>query len=518
MGEEVACDLCEALVFELHTEIHRHNILRKDGEEGILDSVEAVCLAVVQNYTLISISTETGDGYVERLKGQNSFGEEEDQLSPEGYASAFRLKEMCMHYADSVAFDLSPAMYGYIQKGELADEAVGRFCWKREEGSCSLFFHRDYSEKQAEKLPGSEPSQSSYNRSPGKLRALVRRQSKGGIEAPPDPVQTQEKGGEGSGERGRKKKKMKRKNVKKKKNKGKSKKKKKKMQAQGKRNSGKVPVSAQGVEDEDDTMEDFFKLIERNPQMQQMLREEYQDPTVSLPERDREDIREAVEALLCSICEASIEEIIVYLNAARSNRRAFEDEGLIANYVESGHCSVVQEPVGIGGDKIAARMARIAPSPPEPAVWMDMYHVTKKGEKEGASAGWELQRLEKPVRKRGKGLDRATVKSGHILRLACEESVATNADVVSERIFLLGKEWKKNCPISSSARSSPTSSSSLSGVCDLVSSAPRRICGAVLHQRSCEISAVRDKREKVVPTAVESPSSVNEYRGLKTEL
>ena len=49
---ETRCSTCKALFSELLLEVQRHS-LHADGEEDILDSVEAACLGVVQNYTII---------------------------------------------------------------------------------------------------------------------------------------------------------------------------------------------------------------------------------------------------------------------------------------------------------------------------------------------------------------------------------------------------------------------------------------------------------------------------------
>ena len=44
--------MCAAVIREMHGEIHKHG-LRKDGEDDIYETVPAICLAIVQNYTLI---------------------------------------------------------------------------------------------------------------------------------------------------------------------------------------------------------------------------------------------------------------------------------------------------------------------------------------------------------------------------------------------------------------------------------------------------------------------------------
>ena len=43
--------MCRGVIREMHTEIHKHS-LRKNGEDDIYETVPAICLAIVQNYTL----------------------------------------------------------------------------------------------------------------------------------------------------------------------------------------------------------------------------------------------------------------------------------------------------------------------------------------------------------------------------------------------------------------------------------------------------------------------------------
>ena len=48
---DVRVSMCHAVIRELHIEIHKHS-LRKNGEDDIYETVPAICLAIVQNYTL----------------------------------------------------------------------------------------------------------------------------------------------------------------------------------------------------------------------------------------------------------------------------------------------------------------------------------------------------------------------------------------------------------------------------------------------------------------------------------
>ena len=53
--------MCHAMIDEMHIEILKHN-LRKTGEDDIFETVPAICLGVVQNYTF-----EAPDGNDARL-------------------------------------------------------------------------------------------------------------------------------------------------------------------------------------------------------------------------------------------------------------------------------------------------------------------------------------------------------------------------------------------------------------------------------------------------------------------
>ena len=49
--KEVRDPMCRAVISEMHIEIHKHS-LRKNGEEDIYETVPAICLAIIQHYTL----------------------------------------------------------------------------------------------------------------------------------------------------------------------------------------------------------------------------------------------------------------------------------------------------------------------------------------------------------------------------------------------------------------------------------------------------------------------------------
>jgi hypothetical protein len=52
--------MCRAMINEMHIEILKHN-LRQAGEDDIYETVPAICLGVVQNYTFEAPASATSD-------------------------------------------------------------------------------------------------------------------------------------------------------------------------------------------------------------------------------------------------------------------------------------------------------------------------------------------------------------------------------------------------------------------------------------------------------------------------
>ncbi|GAB5353605.1 hypothetical protein AAMO2058_000049400 [Amorphochlora amoebiformis] len=354
---EITCDLCEGMVRELHAEVLRHELLEKEGEEGILDSVEAVCLAIVQKF----------DIYVDKDTPQRLFYMKEEHgedMNIDAIARSRRLKDICLTYADKEAITLSEAMYRYITTNTPEGSSVEQFCYKRTRGPCHPFRVGDLS-----KVIMGSPR-------PLKYRVVSDSQSE-----PSTSTKRSKK---------RRKKKKKKKSAKK---------------AARKRSIEEKP----GV----DT---FIKMMRSNPEMKNMLMQEYDDPTISLPEEVRADIKEGISSLKCEICEISVNELIDVVTGLRKRGRGLMDEELITRVSEK-LCFTFLSP----RTEIAAKMEEIAPPPPSPQLWMDQFHVQKKNGK------WNLSKLSTPVAKRGPEIDLETVKAGHVLRQSCVDTVGTNA-------------------------------------------------------------------------------------------
>mmetsp|Transcript_1367 Transcript_1367/g.1938 ORF Transcript_1367/g.1938 Transcript_1367/m.1938 type:complete len:226 (+) Transcript_1367:292-969(+) len=179
-------------------------------------------------------------------------------------------------------------------------------------------------------------------------------------------------------------------------------------------------------------MDDYFEMLKKNPMVQDALRREYMDPTSFLPEETRKEIKVAVNELSCKICKLSTRALVEIIGASRPNRKGFNDEDFITWKSES-LCSVYHS---VNEDnEFERKMADIAPSPPMPAPWMDFFD-TRQNEK----GEWELHILDKPVAKRGREVDKETARAGHVLRQVCEEKIASNADLVAQKIYQINKE------------------------------------------------------------------------------
>eukprot|EP00471_Norrisiella_sphaerica_P000589 CAMPEP_0184483038 /NCGR_PEP_ID=MMETSP0113_2-20130426/4650_1 /TAXON_ID=91329 /ORGANISM="Norrisiella sphaerica, Strain BC52" /LENGTH=413 /DNA_ID=CAMNT_0026863167 /DNA_START=216 /DNA_END=1457 /DNA_ORIENTATION=- len=363
------------MVDELHAEIHRHGIVKSDGEEGVFDSIEPVCLGVVQNYTLKEVDQ------LERLEHTPRSLDNMD--GSQDLRMLLRLKELCLHYADTVTVELSEIMYRVIQREESAVIAKEKFCWDRREGSCFKF----------QRPKGNAPGPSSVS----KPRTLVRKENQ---------KRKKVDANSGASDRriGRKKK------------------------EEADRKVDSAEQSHAGNKMDEDIQEAFQKMMQ-NPATQEMLRQEYEDPTMGLPKKDRKQIQRGVKALKCEICYESVKALIKEVHAMKKGTREFQDESKLLLWAES-ICDVRREPEGFLEESIH----EYAPPPPEPAPWMDYLTVFKKKKK------WQLDSLRQPVEKRGSGLSLKIQREGHILREGCQLSVGNNADIVAGSLFSYFKE------------------------------------------------------------------------------
>ena len=83
--------MCRGVVREMHTEIHKHS-LKKNGEDDIYETVPAICLAIVQNYTLTKTAAPSSSWSL--LKRAKKLDDEEGGMpDPESFKHIMTLKK-----------------------------------------------------------------------------------------------------------------------------------------------------------------------------------------------------------------------------------------------------------------------------------------------------------------------------------------------------------------------------------------------------------------------------------------
>ena len=100
--------MCRGVVREMHTEIHKHS-LRKNGEDDIYETVPAICLAIVQNYTLTKTAAPSSSWAL--LKRATKLDDEEGGMpDPETFKHIMTLKKAHCALALAVALALALAL------------------------------------------------------------------------------------------------------------------------------------------------------------------------------------------------------------------------------------------------------------------------------------------------------------------------------------------------------------------------------------------------------------------------
>ena len=141
--KQAQCATCRALFSELTLEVLRHN-LHIQGEEEILDSVEAACLGVVQNYTISTpLSSSPVSSWVifspesERMEKAENNGEKDMMTTIQ---NAILMKDACAYTGEHVGMEISEGVWKEVQlqlKGEtnLTENAI-TFCNSIEDSGC----------------------------------------------------------------------------------------------------------------------------------------------------------------------------------------------------------------------------------------------------------------------------------------------------------------------------------------------------------------------------------------------
>ena len=103
--------MCRGVIREMHTEIHKHS-LRKNGEDDIYETVPAICLAIVQNYTLTSTPAPSSSWtLLKRAKKLDDEADDGEMPDPESFKHIMTLKKACEAFTDDFQQELSELMY-----------------------------------------------------------------------------------------------------------------------------------------------------------------------------------------------------------------------------------------------------------------------------------------------------------------------------------------------------------------------------------------------------------------------
>ena len=115
--------MCQAVVREMHIEIHKHS-LRKNGEDDIYETVPAICLAIVQNYTI----TATPAPHMTWVLSKRTVKlDDDDDPDPGALQHLMLLKGACEAFTDEFQQEMSELMYRAALQNDV-EPIVAEFC------------------------------------------------------------------------------------------------------------------------------------------------------------------------------------------------------------------------------------------------------------------------------------------------------------------------------------------------------------------------------------------------------
>ena len=153
IATKARCGSCQALFSELTMEVLRHNLHEK-GEEEILDSVEAACLGVVQNYTIIKRPPWVI--FAPEVERMNALGKNDgahnndnnDNIKKENNMAdmmynALLMKDICADTGEHIGMEMSEGVWREVRRQmktknthtNLTKQAL-QFCHTLEESGC----------------------------------------------------------------------------------------------------------------------------------------------------------------------------------------------------------------------------------------------------------------------------------------------------------------------------------------------------------------------------------------------
>ena len=124
-SRDTRASMCRAIVREMHIEIHKHK-LRKNGEDDIYDTVPAICMAIVQNYTLTA-TAPPHRSFSLRKRAVKLDDDEDASSDPATFQHLVTLKNACEGFTEEFQQEMSELMYKAAMLSDI-EPVVEEFC------------------------------------------------------------------------------------------------------------------------------------------------------------------------------------------------------------------------------------------------------------------------------------------------------------------------------------------------------------------------------------------------------
>ena len=178
--------MCRAVVREMHTEIHKHS-LKKNGEDDIYETVPAICLAIVQNYTLTSTPAPSSSWtLLKRAKKLDDEADDGEMPDPESFKHIMTLKKACEAFTDDFQQDLSELMYKETYRKD-PEAIIEEFC-----GQPAVVKKFKADKGGRKRAPGEKPPKAKPKKAPktaeGAMPSMDEMLKKCATRPPPDAV------------------------------------------------------------------------------------------------------------------------------------------------------------------------------------------------------------------------------------------------------------------------------------------------------------------------------------------
>lgn len=126
--KHVECAMCEAVLTEMYEEVERHNMTEK-GEDHVWETANAICLAVLQKYTLNLTSPTLSRKLPSGDDEHDSFVSKQDETPETAVRAMLVLKMGCQHWVEDYGGDTPGYIFKSVrQKDKSANVAANNFC------------------------------------------------------------------------------------------------------------------------------------------------------------------------------------------------------------------------------------------------------------------------------------------------------------------------------------------------------------------------------------------------------